>query len=155
MNFWLDRFTDTLQTVKACVLAVCCAGLLAGCSSLGYYRYKGAERAPPEEAARVVFPNSYETATHLDGPSMAALEVARNEFMPPGVKAIAHNEQIAQCLLRWDTYDVSVLKVNDNLFFVTFSPELSRCKLATDGFIVFDAGAAYAIDGRGRVLASQ
>ena len=73
--------------------------------------------------------------------------------MPPGVKAEAHDEQMARCLLRRDIYDVSVLKVDDNLFFVSFWPDLSRCNIKTDDFILFDAGATYAIDGHGRVLA--
>lgn len=143
------------DTARPFIFAACYLILLPGCSLFGYYKHRGPEWAPPGEADQVVFPNSYEKATLLDGPSMMALEVAKNEFMPTGVKAKAHNEELARCLLRLDTYDVSVLKENDSLFFVTFSPELSRCNIETDGFIIFDAGATYAIDGRGRVLAVQ
>lgn len=141
--------------VKPLLLAAYCSTLLPGCSFFGYYKYRGAEWAPPAEAEKVVFPDSYENAVRLDGPSMAALEVARNEFMPPGVKAVAQDEQMAKCLLRRDIYDVSVLKVNDDLFFVSFYPDFKRCQIDTTGFIAFDAGAIYAIDGKGRVLAVQ
>lgn len=75
--------------------------------------------------------------------------------MPPGVKAVAHDEQMARCLLRRDIYDVSVLKKSDDLFFVSFLPDFSKCQIDTAGFILFDAGAIYAIDGKGRVLAVQ
>jgi hypothetical protein len=140
---------------KPLILIACCSSLLSGCHLFGYYRYKGAERAPPEEAEKVAFPNSYENGFRLDGPAMAALEVARNEFMPPGVKATAHDERIARCLLRRDIYDVTILEANDDLFFVSFSPDLSKCNINTEGFIILDSGATYAIDGRGRVLAVQ
>ncbi len=137
------------------LLIACCASFLSGCSFFGYHQRQEPVWAPPEEAERVVFPNSYEGATQLDGPSMAALEVARSAFMPPGSKAQAPDERMARCLLRRDVYDVSVLKVNDNLFFVSFSPEFSRCGLETKDLLIFDAGATYAIDGQGRVLAVQ
>jgi hypothetical protein len=141
--------------VRLSVLVLCCSPLWTGCSFFGYYKLNRAERAPPSEAEKVSFPSSYEKAIQLDGPTMAALESARNEFMPPGVKAEAHNAQMASCLVRRDIYDVSVLKVDDNLFFVSFWPDLSRCNIKTDDFILFDAGATYAIDGRGRILAVQ
>jgi hypothetical protein len=73
------------------------------------------------------------------------------EFMPPGrkVKVNDGDERLAQCLSRWETFDTSVLKGSDDLYFVRFSPRLSRCGI--DG-IILDAGAVYAIDGNGRVL---
>ncbi|RJS22378.1 hypothetical protein DRW03_13695 [Corallococcus sp. H22C18031201] len=99
----------------------------------------------------MVFPNSLESGVHLDGPSMAALEVARNEFMPPGTKATAHDEKLAVCLSRRDVYDATVLKENDNLYFVSFLPRLSRCGIELETPLM-DAGVTYAIDGRGRIL---
>src|SRR5688500_4427507 len=95
------------------VIIISCSSLLSGCSYLGYfgyYKHKKADRAPPQEAEKVVFPDSYKEGIHLDGPAMAALEVARNEFMPPGVKALSSDERLAHCLARRDTYDVTVLK---------------------------------------------
>jgi hypothetical protein len=128
-----------------------CSSLLTGCSYLGYYKLKKAERAPPQEAERVVFPDSYEEGIHLDGPAMAALEVARNEFMPPGAKATSSDERLAHCLARRDTYDVAILKANEDLYFVSFLPNLARCGIESD-VMLMDAGAVYAIDSRGRVL---
>src|SRR4051812_28930420 len=110
--------------MRALLVIICCcgSGLLTGCSYFGYYKLEKAERAAPQEAEKVVFPNSYEEGIHLDGPAMAALEIARNEFMPPGVKATSSDERLARCLARRDTYDVTVLKANDGLYFVSFLP---------------------------------
>ncbi|WP_224362825.1 hypothetical protein [Hyalangium versicolor] len=133
------------------VIGIGCVALLSGCARFGYYRINKAERAPLSEAEKVVFPNSYESGIHLDGPTMAALEVARNEFMPPGITATARDENLARCLARRDTYDVTVLKASDDLYFVSFLPRFSRCGIELETPIV-DAGATYAIDGRGRIL---
>jgi hypothetical protein len=151
------KFKTSLNTgaVRLAVALLLCSQSLTGCSYFGFYRYRRAEMAPPSEAEKVTFPTSYEKGIHLEGPTMAALEVARTEFMPPGVKAEAQNKELAQCLQRRDIYEVSVLKENDNLFFVSFWPDLSRCNIKTTDFITFDAGATYAIDGRGRVLAVE
>jgi hypothetical protein len=118
---------------------------------LEYYKYEKAPQAPPEEVEGLEFPNSYEKGSHLDGPSMAALQVAMNEFMPPGKKVTTTdgNERLEQCLSRWETFDASVLKVNEGLYFVRFSPRLSRCGIEE---FVLDAGAEYAVDGTGRIL---
>jgi hypothetical protein len=124
-----------------------CAGMLTGCAF-----YKRAVWASPEEAEKVRFPNSFESGVHMDGPTTRALEVAMNEFIPPGSKAKADDERIARCLSRRENFDTSVLRVNDDLFFVAFSADLSRCGIDA---ILPDAGAVYAIDGRGRVLARQ
>ncbi len=128
-----------------------CPMVLTGCSYFGYYKIQKAERAPPQEAEKVTFPNSYEEGLHLDGPAMAALEIARNEFMPPGVKATSSDERLARCLARRDAYDVTVLKANDDLYFVSFLPNLARCGIEPE-VMLMDAGAVYAIDGRGRIL---
>lgn len=132
-------------------LIIGCSSLLTGCSYLGYYKHKKAERASPQEAEKVVFPDSYEEGIHLDGPAMAALEVARNEFMPPGAKASSSDERLEQCLARRDTYDVTIVKANEELYFVSFLPNLARCGIESE-VMLMDAGAVYAIDGRGRVL---
>jgi hypothetical protein len=130
---------------------ICCSSLLTGCSYFGYYKLQKAEHAPAQEAEKVTFPNSYEEGIHLDGPAMAALEIARSEFMPPGVKATSSDERLAHCLARRDAYDVTVLKANDELYFVSFLPNLARCGIGPE-VMLMDAGAVYAIDGRGRVL---
>ncbi|HSP78142.1 MAG TPA: hypothetical protein VLQ93_06415, partial [Myxococcaceae bacterium] len=107
------------------------------------------ERAPPEEAEKVEFPNSFEKGVRLSGPMMTALQIAMNDFMPPGSKMTGDDERIARCLSRWDTFDTSVLRISDELYFVSFLPRLSRCGIDE---IVLDAGATYAIDGKGRIL---
>lgn len=133
------------------VIAICGCSVLSGCSYFGYYRIKQAERAPLQEAEKVTFPDSYEEGIHLEGPAMAALEIARNDFMPPGAKAQSSDERLARCLARRDTYDVTVLKANDDLYFVSFLPNLARCGIGPD-VLLMDAGAVYAVDGRGRIL---
>ncbi|NVJ05347.1 hypothetical protein HUW63_08875 [Myxococcus sp. AM001] len=133
------------------VALLACSSLLHGCARFGYYKLPKAERAPAEEAAKVTFPDSMEQGTHLDGPAMAALEVAMNDFLPPDAKAEARTEELARCLSQRSTYDVTVLKQDDQLYFVSFLPRLSRCGIELAAPIM-DAGATYAIDGHGRIL---
>lgn len=138
--------------MKSLVPAALCCWLLTGCSLLshfGYYKHSKAERAPPEEAEKVRFPDSFEPGVRLDGPKMRALRIAMDDFLPPGAKVRADNKRIAECLSRWETYDTAVLQVSEELYFVSFLPLLSRCDIDA---IVLDAGATYAIDGRGRIL---
>lgn len=75
-----------------------------------------------------------------------------NEFLPPGAKAKADDEKVARCLSRRENFDTSVMRVSEDLFFVAFSADLSRCGINE---ILPDAGAVYAVDGRGRILARQ
>lgn len=72
--------------MKLLIPAALCIGLLSGCSYLGYYKREKPEWAPPEEASKVRFPDSFEGGVHLTGPMVAALEVAANEFLPPGAE---------------------------------------------------------------------
>lgn len=130
---------------------LCLTLLLNGCSFLGYHKTRRALRAPPEEASRVSFPDSMEQGIHLDGPAVAALEVAMNEFLPPDARAEARSEPLAKCLSRRDTYDITVLKENDDLYFVRILPRFSRCGIELETPIM-DVGATYAIDGTGRIL---
>lgn len=124
---------------------------LAGCSLLGYHRAKKAPWAGPEEAAAVVFPTTFKEGVHLGGPMMAALEVAMNEFLPVGAEFQSNDpdKRVAQCLSKRSSYDTHVLQAGDDLFFVWFSPDLSRCGLNEP---ILDGGAVYAIDGQGRIL---
>ncbi|MGE6756637.1 hypothetical protein ACQKGO_01390 [Corallococcus interemptor] len=124
---------------------------LTGCSLLGYHKVKKASWATPEEAAAVVFPTSFKEGVHLEGPGMAALEVAMNEFLPPGSELQTQDpdKRMAQCLSMRSTYDTHVLQSGPDLFFVWFSPQPSRCGLNEP---ILDGGAVYAIDGQGRIL---
>lgn len=123
--------------------------MLTGCNYRLYIQKK-AEWAPPELAAQVKFPGSTVGSLSLEGPALKAINVAMNEFLPPGSMVKSHDERLARCLSIRETYDVSVLPA-DNLFFVTFSADLSRCGLDLD-LMVMDAGAVYAVDGQGRIL---
>ncbi|WNZ62747.1 hypothetical protein QEG98_02710 [Myxococcus sp. MxC21-1] len=136
------------------VALITCSNLQHGCALSGYYKLPKAERASPEEAANVTFPDSMDQGTHLDGPALAALEVAMNDFLPPDAKAEARTEELARCLSQRSTYDVTVLKHDDQLYFVSFLPRLSRCGIELDAPIM-DAGATYAIDGHGRILSER
>jgi hypothetical protein len=129
--------------------------VLPGCvllERLGYHKYQKAELAPPEEAASIKFPNSYEGGVRLDGARMKALSVAMNDYLPAHIRPEDQEGPEFQCLARWDTYRTVVMQANDNLFFVLLSPDLSKC---APGFIVPDAGAEYAIDGQGRILSKR
>lgn len=135
--------------------ALLCSYALSGCVLLerfGYYKYQKAERAPPEEATRIQFPNAYEGGVQLNGAMTRALAVAMNDYLPPHTRPETQQGPEFQCLARWDTYRTVVMQANDNLYFVLLSPDLSKC---APGFIVPDAGAEYAIDGQGRILARQ
>jgi hypothetical protein len=131
------------------LVVLLCAGPLTGCGFLGIYKHQKAERAPLEEAEKMRFPDSFEPGIHLKGPTMAALKVVMDDFLPPGVKVTGDDERIVECLSHWETYDTSILRVSDDLYFVRFLPRLSRCGIDA---IVLDAGATYAIDGKGRIL---
>src|SRR5688500_11030784 len=131
---------------------VCSSVLLTSCSYFGYYKHQKSEWAPPEEGANVQFLNSLEGGVRLTGPMMAALNVAMNDYRPAGVTPESEKTPEGQCLARWEYVNTTVFQASDDLFYVLFAPDLSQCG---PGFIVFDAGAEYAIDGRGRILAKQ
>jgi hypothetical protein len=126
---------------------------LTGCSLFGYRIHKEPRRAPPEEAARIRFPDSFEGSTPLSGTAARALAVAMNDFIPPGTRPEDEEDQVARCLSQWETFTLSVVQAQDDLFFVRFSPE--RLPECAPGRLVLDAGAVYAIDGQGRILAVQ
>ncbi|MFL5346962.1 MAG: hypothetical protein ACJ8AT_19435 [Hyalangium sp.] len=127
-----------------------CSTLLPGCSYFGYYKYEKAVRAPPSLAEKVQFPDSYKGGIHTDGRLTRALAVAMNDYLPPGAKLTGDNQHVAQCLSRWDTYDIYIQRASDDLFFIYFFPILARCGL--DDSLIMDAGAEYAVDGEGRIL---
>ncbi|WP_044189158.1 hypothetical protein [Hyalangium minutum] len=131
---------------------LCCASMLAGCSFFGYYKQEKPIWAHPEEGAKVQFLNSLEGGTRLTGPMMAALKVAMDDYLPPSVRAEDQKYPAGKCLAQWKYINVTVFQASDDLFFVLFIPDLSHCG---PGFIELDAGAEYAIDGKGRILAKQ
>jgi hypothetical protein len=131
--------------------AVVLAGLMPGCSLFGYYKYERAPYGPIEKFEDIRFPDSFESGTHLEGPTFAAFLVAINEFIPPHSKADTGNKALTECMSRRDTYDVSILKANDDLYFINFFPKIERCGIQLDVPLI-DVGATFAIDRTGRVL---
>ncbi|ATB28860.1 hypothetical protein MEBOL_002309 [Melittangium boletus DSM 14713] len=126
--------------------------LLPGCSISPYGLYRKAEWAPDEVAARVRFPESYEKGVHIEGPSVVALGAALNDFLPPG-SAPRGESDVARCLALRESFRVSVWQPNDNnIFFVRFTPDLSRC---APGVFVTGGGAEYAVDAEGHILAKR
>jgi hypothetical protein len=137
--------------MKPLVLSALFCTLLSGCSYFGYYKRDKAEWAPPAETGTVKFPNSFEGGVQLTGPMVAALEVAMNEFLPPGseVRTNDPDKRLAQCLSRRETYETFILREHDDLFFVLFIPVLNRCGLED---AILDGDVMYAVDGKGRIL---
>lgn len=137
--------------MRALALVLLSSSVLSGCSLLGYYKRPKAERAAPEEAAQVRFPDSFEGAVGLSGPMAAALEVAMNDFLPPGttVRMTDGYKPLEQCLSRRDTYDTVVLPYGEGWFYVSLLPRIERCGLGNE---VLDLGAEYVIDAKGRIL---
>jgi len=137
--------------MKAFVPVIALSMMMNGCSFLGYYKYTRAPRASPEEIASIQFPDSLEGGIHLSGPMMNALGVAMNGFLPPGqeVETNDPDKRVAACLSHRSTYETLVLQGDDDLFFVSFIPDLKRCGLDDE---ILDGGAVYAIDGKGRIL---
>jgi hypothetical protein len=140
-----------MQYLKKLVWVMYFVSLSVACNHFGYYKHQKAERAPPEEAAAVTFPDSLEQGTRLTGAMMAALKVAMDDYRPPGLDPDALKPPDS-CLARWEFIQTTVLQENDNLFYIDFAPDLRRCG---PGFIMVDAGATYAVDGKGRILSRE
>ncbi|MBM7113538.1 hypothetical protein [Archangium primigenium] len=141
--------------MKRLLLLLGCVSLVPGCALLGhfgYYKHSKPDHAPPEAAAAITFPDTYEGGTRLDGAMMRALSVAMNDYLPPHVRAEDLEGPEFQCLARWENYRTVVMRASEDLIFVLFSPDLSTC---APGFAVPDAGAEYALDGQGRILARR
>lgn len=137
--------------MRLLVLFALLSTLLSGCGYFGYYKRDNAEWAPPAEAATVKFPDSFEGGVQLTGPMVAALEVAMNEFLPPGseVRTNDPDKRVAQCLSRREAYETFILQEHDDLFFVLFIPVLKRCGLDE---AILDGDVVFAVDGKGRIL---
>ncbi len=129
-----------------------CLGTLTGCSYLGYYKHEKPEWAPPQEAAKVAFPSALEGGLRLTGPMMVALKVAMADYRPPWVRPERQEQPEDRCLADWSYIQTSVVQAGEDLFYVLFTPDLRECG---PGFIVPEAGALYAIDGKGRILARE
>jgi hypothetical protein len=100
---------------------------------------------------KVEFPDSYEDGVRVEGPIRVAIEVAMDDFLPPGAKVKMSDgyKPLEQCLSNRGTYDVVALRSDEGIFFVSIFPVMARCKLEEAHM---DAGAVYAIDEKGRIL---
>ncbi|RKG85917.1 hypothetical protein [Corallococcus terminator] len=135
------------------LLGLGACALLQGCSFFGYYKYQRPERIPPEVGDRIrdPSPKTFVATTTLDGPTLAAFQVALADFFPPGAKASGNDEYLVRCFSRRDVFDVHINKVSDDLYLVSFDPIIKRCDMPPDT-VVLDGGATYLIDGQGRIL---
>ncbi|CAM4294657.1 hypothetical protein G4177_01865 [Corallococcus sp. ZKHCc1 1396] len=142
-----------MRRLAAALVGIAFCGLVQGCSYFGYYKYERPERIPKEVGERIRDPDpkTFVATTTLDGPTLAALQVALADFMPPGVKSSGDYEPLVRCFNRRDVMDVRINKVSDDLYLVSFAANLDRCGLHPD-IVVMDAGATYLIDGQGRIL---
>ncbi|MFL5343820.1 MAG: hypothetical protein ACJ8AT_03465 [Hyalangium sp.] len=139
--------------MKPCLWIILgCSVAMLGCSHFGYYKYEKPQRAPPEVSAQVRFPNALEGGAQLTGPMMLALKVAMSDFRPPWIKPEKQQDPEDKCLADWRYIDTTVVQAEENLFYVLFTPDLRQCG---PGFVVLDAGALYAIDAQGRILAKE
>ncbi|NMO17109.1 hypothetical protein HPC49_11305 [Pyxidicoccus fallax] len=109
--------------------------------------------APPEVAATIQFPEwKQEELRILQGPHLKALQIATNDFRPPGKAPPKNADALTQCLHRLDTYDVWLMR-GDAVTFIHFTPkEDERCGIEP---LPADIGASYAISDDGVILKRQ
>ncbi len=112
-------------------------------------------RAPPEEAARVVFPPldlPREGLHRLEGNMAAALQLALEDFLPPEPRHAPGPGQRAPCLDRRDAYDVTAAPASEGVMLVRFVVNPSACET---GESVLDV-TTYAVDVRTmRILSTE
>src|SRR4051794_27077807 len=108
-------------------LVLCCSGMLTGCAYFGYYKSPKPVWASTAEAAKVEFPTSHEGSVQLTGAMLKAVDVAMNDFLPPGTGPEQEKDPVLRCLAQRETYHTTVKQVSDNLFFVSFFADLSQC----------------------------
>jgi hypothetical protein len=106
--------------------------------------------APPEIANSIRFPEwNTDAVTTIEGPQLKALQIALEEFSPPGRKPPKGVDEETRCLLRLDTYDVMIQR-GEKMTFIHFTPkEDVRCGFTSR---LLDLGASYAISDDGVIL---
>jgi len=112
-------------------------------------------RAPPEEAARFVFPLELpaEGRMRVPGTVAAAIGLAMDDFRPLGVKPHRGATPDEVCLYQRDSFDVTVAPGPAGVVFVRFSVKDGACD--QDGPVA-DMGSTYAVDvNQWRILAIQ
>ncbi|WP_342377883.1 hypothetical protein NVS55_01125 [Myxococcus stipitatus] len=106
--------------------------------------------APPEVAANIQFPTwSKDSSTTVEGPQLRALQIAMEDFLPPGESPPKDADAMTRCLFTLATYDAWLVR-GDKMTFVHFTPkEDERCGLKPE---VMDPGASYAVSDEGVIL---
>ncbi|MCY1045204.1 hypothetical protein OV208_28070 [Corallococcus sp. bb12-1] len=113
--------------------------------------------APAEEAATVQFPSDLPATglQELSGTVATAIQLAMDDFRPPGAKPHRGATPTEQCLYRRQSFDVQAAPGSEGIVFVRFLFNPESCA-PEERAIVLDMGATYAIDVRGwRILAIQ
>ncbi len=139
-----------------CIALLACCLFLSGCSL--FRRPFRPVRAPPEEAARVVFPfalseQQKQGLTRISGPVAAAIELAMDDFRPRDIKPPRGATPDEVCMYQRHSFDVTTIPGTDGVLFVRFTLSPGACE--QEGMIL-DAGATYAVDVQGwRILSVQ
>ncbi len=112
--------------------------------------HRDAPVAPPDVAARIQFPGwGKDETTTVEGPLLKALQIAMDDFRPPGKEPSKSADALTQCLQRLENYD-AWLRRGEGMTFIHFTPkEDERCGLEP---LLMDAGASYAIGDDGVIL---
>lgn len=129
--------------------------LLPGCAL--FQRSPRPVHAPPEEAAAVQFPSDLPATglQELSGTLATAIQLAMDDFRPPGAKPHRGATPTEQCLYRRQSFDVQAAPGPEGIVFVRFLFNPEACT-AEERAVVLDMGATYAIDVKGwRILAIQ
>ena len=117
----------------------------------------GPIHAPPAEAAQVKFPAQFpkEGLHELSGVMATAIQLAMDDFRPPGSEPHHGATPIEQCLYRRQLFDVMAAPGPEGVVFVRFVFNPDACT-EEERAVVLDMGATYAIDVRQwRILAIQ
>jgi hypothetical protein len=126
---------------------------LPGCAL--FHRYPRPPHAPPEESAQFQFPFELPTDGRqvLSGTTATAIQLAADDFRPPGTKPHDKATALEQCLYRRESFDVYAAPGPEGVTLVRFVFNPDACP---SGGPVMDAGATYAIDvKRWRILAVE
>ncbi|NTX37511.1 hypothetical protein HUA78_23940 [Myxococcus sp. CA033] len=133
-----------MKRLSLCVLTL----TLGGCHL--FRSRPQAPLAPPEVANSIQFPSwSKDGSTTVEGHQLKALQIALEDFLPPGTSPPKDADAMTRCLYTLDTYDAWLVR-GERTTFVHFTPnEAERCGLKPE---VMDPGASYAISDDGVIL---
>lgn len=120
--------------------------VLSGC----FHIHREAPLAPPEVAASIQFPDwTPDVTTSITGPQLKALQIAMDDFRPPGKEPSTSADELTRCLQRIENYDAWVRR-DEKVTFIHFTPkEDERCGLEP---LAMDVGASYAVSDDGVIL---